>query len=610
MFLPTTREEVKRLGWDGLDVILVTGDSYIDSPFIGTAVIGKVLLNAGYRVGVIAQPDPTMDTDVGRLGQPRLFWGVTAGSVDSMVANYTALKKKRRNDDYTPGGENTRRPDRATIVYANLIRRFTKRTRAFTTENTKSTEKSLKNSVNSMHSVVKTTPIVLGGIEASLRRVAHYDYWDDAVRRSILFDAKADYILYGMAEKAVLELATCLREGCDPRAVRGLCYLSKEPPEGYLKLPSYETVAQDKNAFLEMFHTFYRNNDPISARGLYQKHGDRYLVQNPPAPTETQAELDAIYALDFERTQHPFYEAQGKVKALETIGFSISTHRGCYGECNFCAISVHEGTTVRWRSPESILAEAERLTHHPDFKGYLQDLGGPTANMYGFECGKKLAKGICTAKRCIYPEVCPLMKVDHQPQIELLKKVRRIPGVKKVFVASGLRYDMILCDHNHGDAYLRELVEHHVSGQLKVAPEHVDDRVLGLMGKPGRASLLEFKRRFDRLNRQAGKKQFLTYYLIAAHPGCTEADMQRVRHFASRELHIHPEQVQVFTPTPSTYSSLMYYTETDPFTSQPIFVEKDLCHKERQKDIVTRKPSVEFSKSHHHKGHKVTRSSS
>jgi uncharacterized radical SAM protein YgiQ len=587
MFLPTTPEEVKRLGWDELDVILVSGDSYIDSPFIGAAVIGKVLLHAGYRVGIIAQPDVSSLTDIGRLGLPRLFWGVTAGSVDSMVANYTALKKKRRSDDYTPGGENTRRPDRATIVYSNLIRRFV---------NSISRAKSPTSPfVNSVSQAKSLTYIVLGGIEASLRRVAHYDYWDDAIRRSVLFDAKADYLLYGMAERSVLDLAACLRDGRDPRGVRGLCYIAKEPPADYLELPAYETVAADKDAFTQMFHIFYRNNDPVSARGLFQKHGDRYLVQNPPAPTETQAELDAIYALDFERRQHPFYEKQGKVKALETIGFSISTHRGCYGECNFCAISVHEGTTVRWRSPESILAEAERLTKHPDFKGYISDLGGPTANMYGFECPKKLSKGICTARRCIYPQVCPLMPVDHQPQIELLKKVRRLPGVKKVFIASGLRYDLILRDQAHGDEYLREVVEHHVSGQMKVAPEHVEDGVLRLMGKPGRAALLEFKRRFERLNQQSGKQQFLTYYLIAAHPGCTEADMQRVKEFASRELKIHPEQVQVFTPTPSTYSTLMYYTERDPFTGQPIFVEKDLRRKARQKEIVT-----------DHQGHKGT----
>ncbi|MGD0879327.1 MAG: YgiQ family radical SAM protein [Anaerolineales bacterium] len=575
MFLPTTSDEVKNLGWDGLDVILVTGDSYIDSPFIGTAVIGKVLAHAGYRVGVIAQPDISGVADIGRLGLPRLFWGVTAGSIDSMVANYTALKKPRKSDDYTPGGLNTRRPDRATIVYSNLIRHLVN----------KNTDKTLRIS----KAPCLTAPIVLGGIEASLRRVAHYDFWDDAIRRSVLFDAKAGYILYGMAEKAVLEFAAALRDGQDPHSIRGLCYIAKEPPPGYLELPAYETVAQDKAAFTEMFHLFYRNNDPISAHGLVQKHADRYLVQNPPALTETQIELDAIYALDFERRQHPFYEQQGRVKALETIAFSISTHRGCYGECNFCAISVHEGTTVRWRSPESILAEAARLARDPDFKGYIQDLGGPTANMYGFECGRKLAKGICSVKRCVYPEVCPLMKVDHQPQIDLLRKVRQISGVKKVFVASGIRYDMLQCDKEHGDAYLREVVEHHVSGQMKVAPEHTQEQVLELMGKPGTASLLEFKTRFDDLNRLAGKRQFLTYYLIAAHPGCTEADMQNLRLFASRKLRIHPEQVQVFTPTPSTYSSLMYYTEIDPFTGQPLFVEKDARRKERQKEIVTDK---------------------
>jgi uncharacterized radical SAM protein YgiQ len=569
MFLPTTLNEASSLGWDQLDVILVTGDSYIDSPYIGAALIGKLLVSAGYRVGIIAQPDISSTDEIGRLGLPRLFWGVTAGSVDSMVANYTALRKKRKSDDYTPGGINNRRPDRATIVYTNLIRRFAK--------------------TAGQTNKLPSPPIVLGGIEASLRRVAHYDFWSDSIRRSVLFDAKADYILYGMAEKAVLELAACLKAGHSPHDVRGLCYITKEKREDYLELPSYETVLDDKNAFIEMFHNFYRNNDPVSARGLCQQHGDRWLIQNPPAASETQAELDSIYALDFERAQHPYYEKQGPVRALDTIRFSIPTHRGCYGECNFCAIAVHEGTTIRWRSQDSIVAEAEQLARHPDFKGYIHDLGGPTANMYGFECEKKLAKGICTAKHCVYPEVCPLMKVDHKPQIELLRKVGRIPGVKKVFVSSGIRTDLILCDHDNGDTYLREVVEQHVSGQMKVAPEHTEDRVLRLMGKPGSQSLLQFKQRFDQLSARAGKKQFLTYYLIAAHPGCTEADMQRVRHFASQKLKIHPEQVQVFTPTPSTYSSLMYYTEVDPFTGEPLFVEKDLKRKLRQKEIVTRK---------------------
>jgi uncharacterized radical SAM protein YgiQ len=573
MFLPTTPEEVKRLGWDGLDVILVTGDSYIDSPFIGIAVIGKVLLNAGYRVGVIAQPDPKTDADISRLGEPRLFWGVTAGSIDSMVANYTSLKKPRRADDYTPGGLNTRRPDRATIVYANIIRRFS----------------------NRIHPGLPARPIVLGGIEASLRRVAHYDFWDNTIRRSVLFDAKADYLLYGMAEKPTLEFATTLRDGIDPRGVRGLCFISKEKRDGYIELPSYETVAQDKLAFIDMFHAFYKNNDPVSGRGLCQQHGDRFLVQNPPAPYQTQAELDAVYALDFERLQHPYYEAQGQVKALETIRFSISTHRGCYGECSFCAIAVHEGRTVRWRSQQSILDEAASLISHPEFKGYIQDVGGPTANMYGFECDKKLKNGACPDRRCLFPDICPLLEVDHHPQLELLRQLRQLQGVRKVFVASGLRYDMILSDALCGEAYLREIVEHHVSGQLKVAPEHTEKGVLDLMGKPCSAPLLKFKENFDRLSRLAGKPQFLTYYIIAAHPGCSTQDMLRLKHFTREKLHVNPEQVQIFTPTPSTYASLMYYTGLDPFTRRPLFVEKDPRRKEHQKDIVTRKVATEFS---------------
>lgn len=567
MFLPTTPDEVARLGWKELDIILVSGDSYIDSPYIGTAVIGKILVKAGYRVGVIAQPDTGSTSDIGRLGEPRLFWGVTAGSVDSMVANYTALKKKRRSDDYTPGGANTRRPDRASIVYTNLIRRYSK----------------------TISPGEPARPIVLGGIEASLRRIAHYDYWSDRVRGSLLFDAKADYILYGMAEKAVIELADCLHAGESPVNIRGLCRIANHPPEGYLELPSYEQVSADRQAFIEMFHTFYRNNDPITAKGLCQRHGDRWLVQNPPSYYQTQQELDDVYSIEYERAQHPYYECMGPVKALETIRFSISTHRGCYGECNFCAIAVHEGRTVRWRSRESILNEAEQLANHPQFKGIIQDLGGPTANMYGFECRKKLASGSCPEKRCLYPTICPVLRVDHKPQIELLQEIRRLKGVKKVFVASGVRYDLLLADKMNGEKYLREIVENHVSGQMKVAPEHTEQQVLDLMGKPGSASLLRFKEKFDRLSREAGKKQFLTYYMIAAYPGCSEQDMLRLKRFATQKLQVNPEQVQIFTPTPSTYASVMYWTETDPFTGKPIFVEKDPRRKDHQKEIVIQK---------------------
>ena len=561
MYLPTTPAELAFLGWDQLDVILVSGDSYIDSPYIGTAVIGKLLTERGYRVGVIAQPDVNSAQDIGRLGEPRLFWGVTAGSIDSMVANYTPLKKKRRQDDYTPGGYNDRRPNRATIVYTNLIRRYFKDTR----------------------------PVVLGGIEASLRRIAHYDFWSNKLRRSILFDSKADYLLYGMAERAVMELAAALKTGQDVRQLRGLCYIASKPVQPYTELPSYELVQEDKLAFIDMFHTFYQNNDPLTAHGLFQRHGDRYLVQNPPQPYMSQADLDGVYSLDYERAQHPYYESQGPVRALDTIRFSIPTHRGCYGECNFCAIAVHEGRTVRWRSQESILSEARQLTEHADFKGYIQDVGGPTANMYGFECDKKLSHGVCSNKRCLYPESCSQLKIDHQPQLDLLREIRSLEGVKKVFIASGIRYDMLMGDDVCGKTYLQEVAAHHVSGQLKVAPEHTDPQVLAYMGKPGTDGLLEFKGAFDQASRQAGKRQFLTYYFIAAHPGSREKDMHALKRFASRKLKLNPEQVQIFTPTPSTYSTLMYYTELDPFTRQPLYVEKEPAGKNRQKKIVVAK---------------------
>jgi len=566
MFLPTTRQELEALHWDRLDIVLVTGDSYIDSPFIGAAVIGKMLTRAGYRVGIIAQPDIHSAADITRLGEPRLFWGVTSGCIDSMIANYTSLKKKRRSEDYTPGGQNTRRPDRASIVYTNLIRQHFK----------------------------NTTPIVIGGLEASLRRVAHYDYWDDRVRGSILLDAKADYLVYGMAEKAAVELAKALDTGGDPRKIRGLCYIAGEVDmvsvrENYLELPSLDAVEKDKQVFTEMFHAFYRNNDSITAKGLYQKHGARYLVQNPPQPSMTQPEFDAVFDLGYERAQHPYYERQGKVKALETIKFSILSHRGCYGECNFCAIAVHEGRTVQWRSEVSIIAEARQLTKYPDFTGYIRDVGGPTANMYGFECGQKLERGACANKRCLYPEVCTTLKADHSKQISLLKKLRKVEGIKKVFVASGVRYDLVLADKKYGEPYLEEVVKHHVSGQMKVAPEHSEKAVLDLMGKPDTASLLKFKSMFDRISKAAGKEQFLTYYLIAAHPGCTAADMRRLKQFAAKNLKMNPEQVQVFLPAPSTYSSLMYYTGIDPFTGKALLVEKELRKKDRQKKIIIQK---------------------
>jgi uncharacterized radical SAM protein YgiQ len=543
-------------------VILVTGDSYVDSPFVGVAVIGHVLLKAGYHVGIIAQPDIHSKRDITRLGEPTLFWGVTGGCIDSMVANYTATKKPKRADDMTPGSRNDRRPDRAATVYTNLIKRY------------------FKNSC----------PIVLGGVEASLRRIAHYDYWSDRVRRSILFDAKADLLVYGMAERTVVILAERLQTGQSIDDVPGICYIAPEKKAGTLELPAFEQVARDKHAFIKAFDIFYQNNDPLTAKGLSQRQDTRYLIQNPPAHYLSQAELDRVHEMDYELAQHPFYEQMGPVKALETIRFSLTTHRGCYGECNFCSIAVHQGRTVRWRSAQSIVREAKRFTAHPDFKGIIQDVGGPTANMYGFECQKKRSHGSCADKRCLFPTICPQMPVDHSQQLALLRHLRKIAGIKKVFVSSGLRYDLVLADERQGIPYLQEVVRHHTSGQMKIAPEHIEPRVLRHMGKPGNKNLLlQFKKLFTKLTQAARRKQFLTYYLIAAHPGCTQEDMQALKRFASRQLKIKPEQVQIFTPTPSTYSSLMYHTEIDPFNGKGLFVEKDQIKKKRQKNILTTK---------------------
>jgi uncharacterized radical SAM protein YgiQ len=564
MYIPTTKEEALKFGWNQFDVILVTGDSYIDSPYMGISVVGHILIDAGYKVGIIAQPDITSEVDITRLGEPLLFWGVSAGSMDSMVSNYTATLKKRKNDDYTPGGQNTKRPDRATIVYTNLIRKFFKQTK----------------------------PIVLGGMEASLRRIAHYDYWSNKIRRSVLFDAKADYLIYGMADRSVVELANALHNKADPRLIRGLCYINKVPIPDYLPLASFEECSTNKNSYIDSFDTFYKNNDSIIAKGLVQAHADRFLVQNPPAFALNQNEIDKVYALPFERSQHPYYEKFGKVKALETIRFSISTHRGCYGECNFCAIAVHEGRTIQWRSKESILNEVNELSKIPEFKGIIQDLGGPTANMYGFECKKKTMRGVCPDRRCISPEICTALRVNHSPQIELLKEVREHPQVRKVFVASGLRYDLILNDRQYGNKYLEELLAHHVSGQLKIAPEHTENRILKLMGKPGSEKLLEFKSRVDKIHKKLNKNQFLTYYFIAAYPGCSDREMQQLKKFTSEKLKTNPEQVQIFTPTPSTYASVMYYTEMNPFTKEPIFVEKSITNKNNQKETLVKKTYV------------------
>lgn len=567
-FLPTTREEMDHRGWDYCDVILISGDSYIDSPFIGIAMVGRMLERMGYKVGIIAQPDVNSSDDIMRLGEPRLYWGISGGSVDSMVSNYTAAKKFRNSDDYTPGGINNRRPDRAVSVYCNLIRRYFK----------------------------NTVPLVLGGIEASLRRVSHYDYWTNKMRKPILFDAKADILVYGMGEVAIEELTRAIERKEDYRDIRGICYISKEPKEEFIQLPTHQECIDTPERYIDLFDHFYDNNDPISADGLCQKVDDRYLIQNPPCDYLNEEEMDANASLPFTREQHPYYEKFGKVKCLETIKFSIMTHQGCWGECNFCAIGVHQGRTIRTRSEANILAEAKEFNKYKDYKGIISDVGGPTANMYGYECNKKLKLGTCAHQRCVDSRhLCGSMEVDHERNINLLRQIREVEGVKKAFVASGIRYDFITADKKHGYSYLKELVKHHISGQMKVAPEHTQQHVLDLMGKPGKQTLIDFKEMYDKLNAEEGKQQFLTYYLIAAHPGCEEKDMHELKRFTTQELQMNPEQAQIFTPTPSTYSAVMYYTEMDPKTRKKIFVEKDMRRKERQKEIVIKKDNFKSS---------------
>ncbi len=560
MFLPTTVDEIKKLGWKELDIILVSGDTYIDTSYNGTAVIGKVLLKAGFKVGIIAQPNIEDEKDILRLGIPKLYWAVSAGCVDSMVANYTALKKRRKSDDFTPGGINNKRPDRATIKYTNIIKQYTKN---------------------------NPKPIVLGGIEASLRRITHYDFWTNKLRKSVLFDAKADILSYGMGEKSMVSLARAIQNGEDYREIRGLCYIGKEVVEGYEVLPSHEDCIKDKNSFIKAFKTFYENNDPISAKGLCQKMDTRYLIQNPPALNLTSDELDEVYDIEYERDVHPYYKKDGHVKALDTIKNSITTHRGCYGECNFCAIAVHQGRRIIERSEKSIIKEAKTISNKKDFKGYISDCGGPTANMYGIECEKKKKLGSCKDKRCLYPDKCKGLNINHNRYTKLLGKIKDLPKVKKVFVASGIRYDMILDDKKNGENFLDQLIQNHISGQMKVAPEHTEDKILNLMGKRGKSVLKKFNDKFYKLNKKHEKKQFLTYYLIAAHPGCDEKEMKKLKEFTSTELKLNPEQVQIFTPTPSTYATLMYYTETNPFTGEQLYVEKEVSKKEKQKNILT-----------------------
>ncbi|MBF0359481.1 MAG: YgiQ family radical SAM protein [Oligoflexia bacterium] len=582
MFIPTTKEELIKLNWKELDVILVSGDTYIDSSYIGVSVIGRVLLNAGFRVGIIAQPAIDSDVDIKRLGEPKLFWGISSGSMDSMVANYTALLKKRKQDDFTPGTVNNKRPDRALIVYCNLIKKY------------------FKNSV----------PIILGGVEATLRRFSHYDYWSDKLKRSILLDSKADLLVYGMGEKAILELAQIFRKFRECREsgnnylnysdelkrVRGILYTAKEVPTTweFLELPSHQSVLESKESFALMFDQFYMNNDPKNAKALYQAcDKNRFLIQNPPALHLTTSELDSIYELPYQRDVHPYYKKDGEVRALNTIKFSITTHRGCYGECNFCSINLHQGRTILSRSIDSIIREITQIASRDDFKGYISDLGGATANMYGGDCALKLEVGGCKNKRCLFPQKCQKMPHFHHQQLKLLERVSEIKDVndvknvkvKKVFISSGIRYDLVVSDEKFGIKYLKKIIKDHTSGQLKLAPEHIDEEVLKLMGKPtdpGQKMLLQFKKSFEDINKELGLKQFLTYYFMVCYPGCNDQNALNLKSFIKKNMKFTPEQVQIFTPLPSTYGSLMYYLSSC-LDSDHIYIEKNLKEKEKQK---------------------------
>lgn len=556
MFIPTTLQEMKKRGWSSFDIILVSGDTYTDNSYNGTAMIGHWLIDHGYKVGIIAQPDVSSDKDITRLGQPNLFWSVSAGCVDSMVANYTPTRKFRKDDDFTPGGQNNRRPDRATIAYTNLIKKH-----------------------------IKGKPIFLAGIEASLRRVVHYDYWTNSLRRSIIFDSKADGVIYGMTELATIEIAERIREGRDWHDVRGVAYAGNTAPEDSIILPSYEECVEDKDSFRKAFLLFKENNDPISGRTLAQAHGNRWLIQNRPQRNLTPDELDSLYGSDFENAVHPYYLKDGPVKAMETIRNSITTHRGCYGGCSFCAIAVHQGRHVISRSTESILSEVKRMVAQQNRDIIIQDVGGPTANMYGIDCLIKKNRGACKNKSCLGRSPCDCLVIDHAVQIDLLDKISALPGVKKVFVNSGIRYDMILADKRNGMKYLENIVRNHISGQMKIAPEHVCDNVLRLMGKPSCSELLEFYRRFTEMTAEAGKDQYLTYYFIAAHPGCTRDNMKELSDFCHNYLKTNPEQVQVFTPTPSTESTMMFYTQMDSRGNR-IYCERNIQGMQLQKQLI------------------------
>lgn len=554
-FLPVTAEEMHARGWDQPDFVYVSGDAYVDHPSFGHAIICRVLEHAGYRVAMLSQPDWHDTADFMRFGAPRLGFMVSAGNIDSMVNHYTVAKRPRDKDSYTPGGAPGKRPDRATIVYCNMIRR-----------------------------AYPHVPIVIGGVEASLRRFAHYDYWDDRVRNSILVDSGADILSYGMGERCILEVAQAMEDGAlERRAIRGTCRMMRDIPKGYIELPSAETVRGDKKAYCEMYNICAREQDPVRGKGLAQKHGDRYLVAHPPQLPLNEKELDSTFDLPFTRRWHPMYDALGGVPALDEVKFSIMATRGCFGSCSFCALTFHQGRIVTARSHESVLKEARELTKMPDFKGYIHDVGGPTANFRRPACPKQLKSGTCPDRQCLFPEICAAAKPDHSEFVKLLRQMRAIPGIKKVFIRSGLRYDWLLKDKD--STFLRELVENHVSGQLKVAPEHVSPRVLSMMGKPGQPVFEEFARRYANMNKQLGKKQYLVCYFMSSHPGSELSDAIRLAEFL-RDSDIRPEQVQDFYPTPGTLSTAMYYTGLDPRTMKPVYVARSPHEKAMQRALM------------------------
>ena len=564
-FLPTTLGEARARGWDELDVVLVSGDAYVDHPSFGAALIGRVLEAAGYRVGILPQPDWRSAEAFRALGRPRLFFGVTAGAMDSMVNRYTAHKRPRRDDAYSPGGVAGKRPDRAATVYAHRCRE------AF-----------------------RAVPIVLGGVEASLRRLAHYDYWDDKVRRSVLFDSKADLLIYGQGEKPVLELAARLEAGVPVSQIEEIAgtavirrdweQLAARWNREVVELPSFEEVARDKLAYAQCSKLYHLEHNPENARLLVQRHGERAVVVLPPMPGPSTAELDRIHALPFARAPHPSYRGE-RIPAWEQIRFSVQIVRGCNAGCSFCCITEHQGRDVCSRSPESVLEEVREVAAMPEFRGTVSDLGGPTANLWGARCGDERARRMCRRASCLFPTVCSKLVFGHGALVELYRAARCVPGVKHAFIGSGVRYDLAHADSRDGERYLRELITHHVSGQLKVAPEHVSDRVLRLMRKPCFETFERFREQFERFSREAGKQQYLVPYFISSHPGSTLEDAAELHDFL-RDNNWRPQQVQDFTPTPMTLATDMFYSGIDPTTMEPLPVDRDLDAKRMQKALI------------------------